>query len=455
MGSNEDDDNTSREESRGAKISGMVRDCVEALKGGHSKAEKGGLLQIEGIFRVSPSNALLRAAKYAYRLNQRPNLAPFVEKDAHLPAALLKDYLRSLPSPFFPWSVYPLIERCPTASDEETVQYIRRVLLPTLSEEKMYLLTYVLQCLHEASLRSEINRMDASNLSVVFTPNLVHSDDIIKDMMMCRVQKSSGSSEEDGLEERNKATLGTIVAFCIEHYYEVFDEVDYDLPMLHFHEDERERRDRHDQSAAWTTRSRKDVVSGAGRQGHGSPTRKSDVGTTTTSEGGFPLATPPSPSTNTHTTLRSTNNSLRVKNRLLSGGSFRGGGLTTIEKANESVAVVGTSALGEFEMGGEAAAALGTTSSSSSINGEVMAAISSPKKVSSSSFASPASLSAPFAYTTQDDNASSHHHNHQHNPAPDPTPPSPTTLQARKAGKQLGLISPRLDRRPLSGVFEE
>jgi Rho GTPase-activating protein 1 len=70
-----------------ATIPNMIRDCIDSLKGTFSG---NCLLDTEGIFRVSPSNAFLRSAKYAYRLAHRPNLARFVEKDIHLPAALLK-----------------------------------------------------------------------------------------------------------------------------------------------------------------------------------------------------------------------------------------------------------------------------------------------------------------------------------------------------------------------------
>ena len=358
-------------------VPALVRDCVSALKGNKNNGQRC-LLDIEGIFRVSPSNALLRSAKYAYRLTPRPNFARFVEKDDHLPAALLKDYLRQLPSPLFPASVYGIIESCPTASGDETLAYVRDVLLPTLGEEQLGLLSYVLQCLHEVSLRSAKNRMDVSNLAVVLTPNLVHSGDAVRDVKMCRVQKEG--------EGREKTTLGTVMAFCIERYYEVFDEFDYDLPVLNF---QSERGD------LGNLTSSKRASSGP-RHVPSSPPRMFS-----------PLAgMPTSPSPNTPTTVRSSN-SIRLKNRLLSGGSFRSGLSSSYEKGNQSVALVATSATGEFERGNS------SSRPSSSMDTDEEA---------DSSF-----LSLPLS-------------------------PSP---KVRKVGSNAELSAGRHDRRPLSEVFEE
>jgi hypothetical protein len=306
----------------------MVRDCVDALKG-NSNAKC--LLDIDGIFRVSPSNALLRSAKYAYQLNRRPNLERFVEKDVHLPAALLKSNLRSLPYPLFPASTYPTIRHCPVASDEELLHYLRETLLPTLDEGKLILLSFILQCLHEVSLRSDKNRMDSSNLATVMTPNLVCSEDPIEDVMMCRVQKIDHTVE--GNEETTGATttLGTIIAFCIERYYEVFDEIDFETPILNFEVDKEEKRN----SLGTLTSSTKKSLDP--RNLPSSPTHRSFRNN---------MIAPLSPSMSTLTTKRSTG-SLRIKNRTVSGGSMRVG-VNVIDKGPQSIALVGTSASGEF-----------------------------------------------------------------------------------------------------------
>jgi hypothetical protein len=312
-----------------ATIPIVVRDCIDALKG---TATTKCLLDTEGLFRVSPSNALLRSAKYAYQLNRRPNLSRFVEKDAHLPAALLKSNLRTLANPMFPASSYPSIQRCPTTSDEELLHHIREVLLPALDESKLILLSYILQCLHEVSMRSDKNRMDSSNLATVMTPNLVCSDDPIKDVTMCRVQKLDYLN--DGNEEKtvSATTLGTVIAFCIERYYEVFDEIDFETPILNFEENGEQKRN----SLGTLTSSTKKSMGPRQLPSLPRPSLWNGV------------PAPVSPTSKTLSTQRSTS-SLRVKNRLLSGGSMRGGGVSLVDKGTQSVALVPTSATGEFQ----------------------------------------------------------------------------------------------------------
>lgn len=111
--------------------------------------------------------------------------------------------------------------------------------------------------MHEVSLRSASNRMDAHNLTVVLCPNLVSGSSPVRDVQMCGVpggpalfpqQLSSSSSSlspssnprsplSPSSSTSNKATpettLGAIIKLCIQRYYEVFDEVaDRTEPVL-------------------------------------------------------------------------------------------------------------------------------------------------------------------------------------------------------------------------------
>lgn len=228
------------EEKETGSLPKVVRDCVEALQGSWGEgAAATVLLDLEGIFRASPSNALLRAARYAYSINACPNFARFVEKDPHLPAALLKDYLRRLDPPMFPAYTYRTIERCPILAgksndDEATIRHVREEVLTMLTPWRSVLLTYVLELAAEASQHADKSRMDASNLATVLAPNLVHGPDPLRDVGLCRVQRSSEAAPGSG----NKTTLGTLLKFAIEHFYEIFDEAEYELPVLHLSEEE-------------------------------------------------------------------------------------------------------------------------------------------------------------------------------------------------------------------------
>lgn len=83
--------------------------------------------------------------------------------------------------------------------------------------------------MHEVSLRSATNRMDANNLAVVVTPNLVSGTNPIRDVMMCAIPSVPApfsplptSPTSGGM---GKTTLGAAIKLCIQRYYEVFDEV--------------------------------------------------------------------------------------------------------------------------------------------------------------------------------------------------------------------------------------
>lgn len=91
--------------------------------------------------------------------------------------------------------------------------------------------------LHDVSLRSDTNRMDAFNLAIVICPNLVKSSNPMRDVMMCTVAVPGMSTPslttstatlaqlQSLPEGEGKTTLGTVIAFCIRRYYEIFDEV--------------------------------------------------------------------------------------------------------------------------------------------------------------------------------------------------------------------------------------
>ncbi|KIM45092.1 hypothetical protein M413DRAFT_329932 [Hebeloma cylindrosporum] len=215
----------------------VVRDAIQYLR------DRG--LHEDGLFRRSPLSTLLRAAQEAYDRGNVVSLETF--SDPHLAAVLLKKYLRDLPEPIFPESMYGTITRCPmppSLNDLEgemaSVQYIRETLLPELVPCAYILLSQIMHLLHDVSLRSETNRMDAFNLAIVICPNLVKSSNPMRDVMMSTVPVPSMStpsrttstatlaqlqSPHPLSEGEGKTTLGIVIALCIRRYYEIFDEV--------------------------------------------------------------------------------------------------------------------------------------------------------------------------------------------------------------------------------------
>ncbi|KAL1746530.1 hypothetical protein HDZ31DRAFT_33971 [Schizophyllum fasciatum] len=211
----------------------VVKDCIQFLR------ETG--LHDDGLFRRSPQTTLLRAAQAAYDRGQTVSLDTFA--DPHLAAVLLKKYFRDLPVPIFPDSTYPIIRRCPVPTsdpaDMSAVLYIRENILPELMPCAYILLSHVLHLMHEVSLMSASNRMDAHNLAIVLCPNLVSSKAPMRDVMMCSIPNgpspfdtpsapsaaSSATSSPLSASSEGRATLGMVIKLCIQRYYEIFDEV--------------------------------------------------------------------------------------------------------------------------------------------------------------------------------------------------------------------------------------
>ena len=183
--------------------------------------------------------------------------------DPYLASVLIKKYLRDLPTPPFPEALYPVIRQCPAVSsnlsDMAAVTYIRDTLLPQLMPCVYILLSHVLRksndiidsysahgvyldLLHEISLHSSSNRMDAHNLSIVVCPNLVKGSNPMRDVMMCGVpggpslindspSLSTSTTSATSLSKASDSssewstTLGAVIKLCIQRYYEIFDEI--------------------------------------------------------------------------------------------------------------------------------------------------------------------------------------------------------------------------------------
>ncbi|KAF9459209.1 RhoGAP-domain-containing protein [Collybia nuda] len=204
----------------------VVKDAIQFLR-------ETGMME-EGLFRRSPQSVMLKAAQDAYDRGNVVSLNTF--GDPHLAAVLLKKYLRDLPEPIFPENMYPTIRRCPPPTSEPndmtSISYIRETLLPEIPPCSYILLSHILHLMHEVSLRSASNRMDAYNLAVVLSPNLVKGSNVTRDVMMCAVPGGPAILESNVPTRPNAAslsehrtTLGTVICICIQRYYEVFDEV--------------------------------------------------------------------------------------------------------------------------------------------------------------------------------------------------------------------------------------
>lgn len=83
-----------------------------------------------------------------------------------------------------------------------------------------------LDLMHDVSLRSAVNRMDAHNLAIVLAPNLVAGTNPARDVAMCFMPGPAlfPGQVPSNLNE-GKTTLAGVIKICIERYFEVFDDI--------------------------------------------------------------------------------------------------------------------------------------------------------------------------------------------------------------------------------------
>ncbi|KAJ3710528.1 Rho GTPase activation protein [Lentinula raphanica] len=187
-----------------AGIPRVVKDSIQYLR--ESRLEE------EGLFRRSPSSAMLRAVQEAYNRGNVVSLETF--GDRHLAAVLLKKSLKDLPTPLFPETMYGVVRRCPAPTgdlhDMASVMYVRDVLLPELAPCTYILLNHVLP-----------------QLSIEWTHTISRSSFVLTssagraryETYRCTSNPTTASLTE------GKTMLGAVIKLCIERYYEIFDEV--------------------------------------------------------------------------------------------------------------------------------------------------------------------------------------------------------------------------------------
>ncbi|KAG7466324.1 hypothetical protein MATL_G00163890 [Megalops atlanticus] len=138
----------------------------------------------EGLFRKSGSVARMKTLKV--KLDQGEECIP-----SALPcdlAGLLKQFFRELPDPVLPPELHEALlkaQQLPTAEERTSATLLLSCVLP---DKNLHTLRYFFNFLKNVSQRCTENKMDSSNLSVIFAPNLLHSSD--------GTEKMSGSAEK-------------------------------------------------------------------------------------------------------------------------------------------------------------------------------------------------------------------------------------------------------------------
>jgi hypothetical protein len=151
-------------------------------------------LQVQGIFRVPPSQALLECARDCY---DRKTSLIWDNWGPHIAAGLIKLYYRNLPRPMIPLDHYEQMQslvatdpdpaRRLTEEEENEVRFevVRALLtaetagLPEYS--RILFLRHLLPLLADISAHCAENKMNPTNLAVCIAGSLARSDDVAAD----------------------------------------------------------------------------------------------------------------------------------------------------------------------------------------------------------------------------------------------------------------------------------
>jgi hypothetical protein len=145
-------------------------------------------METEGVFRRSPSSGQLKEVKRAFDDGVVPDFTKF-DAPVHLAAVILKLFLRELPMPLIPVSIYPqLTEQFSTASFVATPKVLSHF-LEALPANNLLVLMYVLNFLFELTddpIRVSKHKMTPANLGIVLSPNLIRCGDPVSEMEVAR-----------------------------------------------------------------------------------------------------------------------------------------------------------------------------------------------------------------------------------------------------------------------------
>ncbi|XP_013774436.1 rho GTPase-activating protein 8-like [Limulus polyphemus] len=155
-----------KEHNNGDVIPRVVKTCIAYL-------DNDTALETEGIFRRSANTQTLKTVQNCFDEGKTVNFDDY--SDIHVPAVIIKTFLRELPEPLLTFELYDDIISFQELEQTEKLPVAKSLVLQRLPEENYWLLNYIVEFLVRVMECSDLNKMTASNLSIVFGPNLVWS----------------------------------------------------------------------------------------------------------------------------------------------------------------------------------------------------------------------------------------------------------------------------------------
>uniref|UniRef100_A0A4W4H6H4 Rho GTPase activating protein 8 n=1 Tax=Electrophorus electricus TaxID=8005 RepID=A0A4W4H6H4_ELEEL len=150
-----------REKNSGALIPPVMHQTVSYIK------QNG--LKTEGIFRRSARVQLIKDIQKLYNQGKPISFEQYL--DVHVPAVILKTFLRELPEPLLTFALYDQIQDLTKVESILRVSRCKRI-VESLPEHNFIVVKYLVCFLHMVSQESIVNKMSPSNLACVFGVNL-------------------------------------------------------------------------------------------------------------------------------------------------------------------------------------------------------------------------------------------------------------------------------------------
>ena len=152
----------------GGKIPFIVTDLIDQLRSMNA-------VEVEGLFRLNGG------AREMTELTQQLDKGRVQDwsqyKNVHTIACCLKKYFREMVpyNPLFPHDVYQDLISIPQLRDQDVQAAKFKEVLAKLSKPRQMTIIYLFQYILEVEANKEKNKMNAQNLAIVFSPNLICS----------------------------------------------------------------------------------------------------------------------------------------------------------------------------------------------------------------------------------------------------------------------------------------
>ncbi|XP_072374950.1 rho GTPase-activating protein 1 isoform X1 [Scyliorhinus torazame] len=131
-------------------------------------------LNKEGIFRRSANMYLVKEVLQKYNNGVPVDFKAY--NDVHLAAVMFKTFLRELPEPLLTYSLYNQVISFGKVAESKQIETIAEM-IQTLPQDNYAVLHYLVVLLGLIADNSDLNKMTASNLALVFGPALLWAKD--------------------------------------------------------------------------------------------------------------------------------------------------------------------------------------------------------------------------------------------------------------------------------------